>query len=106
MDIKLAATTGAPTPWAAHAAFLHSSRPKVCQVKLVVDESAADADLIDVALFLQQHGPEIPLVLQPRTVAGRPAVGGNRLLAMQAVAARVHLQTLVIPQVHPLLAMR
>ena len=106
MDIKLAATTGAPTPWEAHAAFLSAARPKICQTKLVVDACATDADLVDVARFVQRHGPEIPLVLQPRTVAGRPAVGGGRLLAMQAIAAREHLETLVIPQVHPLLFVR
>lgn len=106
MDIKLAATTGAPTPWDAHAAFLEVARPKTCQIKLVVDEQTPDADLADGARFVQRHGPEIPLVLQPRTVAGRPAVEGRRLLAMQALAAREHLETLVIPQLHPLLAIR
>jgi len=106
MDIKLAASTGVPTPWDAHGDFLRAARPKICQVKLVVDAHATDADLGDVARFVQRHGPEIPLVLQPRTVAGRPAVDGGRLLAMQAIAARVHLETLVIPQLHPVLSLR
>jgi organic radical activating enzyme len=106
MDIKLAATTGAPTPWEAHAAFLGLARPKLCQIKLVVDEHATDADLVEVARFVERHGPELPLVLQPRTVADRPAVGGRRLLAMQAIAGREHPETLVIPQLHPFLSVR
>jgi hypothetical protein len=53
---------------------------------------------------VQRHAPEVPLILQPRTVAGRPAVTGRQLLALQAAAARHHLNTLVIPQLHPLLA--
>jgi len=104
MDIKLAATTGVPTPWDVHGDFLRAARTQICQVKLVVDAHVSDADLVAVALFLQRHGPEIPLVLQPRTVTGRPAVDGRRLLAMQAIAAREHLQTLVIPQLHPFLS--
>jgi organic radical activating enzyme len=106
MDIKLAATAGAPTPWETHASFLHAGRPKICQVKLVVDQQTPDADLVEAARFVQKHGPGIPLVLQPRTVAGQPAVGGRRLLAMQAIAAGEHPDTLVIPQLHPFLSVR
>ena len=106
MDIKLAATTGEPTPWELHTAFLHTARARICQVKLVIDECTTDADLLEVAGFVQRHGAEIPLILQPRTVARRPAVNGDRLLAMQAIAAGEHLATLVIPQLHPLLAVR
>jgi organic radical activating enzyme len=106
MDIKLAATTGAPTPWDAHSAFLQTARPQICQVKLVIDEHTTDADLVKVARFVHRYGADIPLILQPRTVARRPVLDGSRLLAMHATAAGEHLATLVIPQLHPLLAVR
>jgi organic radical activating enzyme len=104
MDIKLAGVTGEPTPWAAHAAFLAVAGAKTCQVKLVFDADTGIDEIRQVAAFAQQHAPHVPLVLQPRTVAGRPTVTGRHLLALQAAAANEHRQTLVIPQVHPLLA--
>jgi len=104
MDLKLAQLTGEPTPWAAHAAFLQVAGLKTLQIKVVIDATVSAAELIDAAAFVQRHAPDVPLILQPRTVAGRPAVTGLQLLSLQAAAARNHLNTLVIPQLHPLLA--
>jgi organic radical activating enzyme len=104
MDIKLAQVTGEPTPWPAHADFLAAGRTRICQVKLVIDAATGAAAVLEAATFLQSHAPEIPLVLQPRTVAGCPSVFGRQLLALQAAAARIHPLTLAIPQMHPLLA--
>jgi 7-carboxy-7-deazaguanine synthase len=104
MDIKLAGVTGEPTPWDAHAAFLAVAGGKTCQVKLVFDADTSLDELRQVAAFAQRHAPQVPLVLQPRTVAGRPTVSGRHLLTLQSAAAREHHHTLVIPQVHPLLA--
>lgn len=106
MDIKLASTSGETTPWETHADFLSVACERVCQVKVVVDECSTADELVDAARLVECCGPDIPLVLQPRTVAGRPALTGNRLLALQAVAAGEHRATLVIPQLHPLLAIR
>ncbi len=106
MDIKLAQATGAPTPWEAHAAFLQTAGNKTCQIKVVIDASTSAAHLDKVAAFVEEHGPQVPLVLQPRTVDGRPAVTGRQLLDLQAAAARTHRNTVVIPQTHPLLAVR
>lgn len=104
MDIKLAGVTGEPTPWAAHAAFLAVAGAKTCQVKLVFAADTGIDEIRQVAAFAHRHAPQAPLVLQPRTVAGRPSVSGHRLLTLQAAAASEHRHTLVIPQVHPLLA--
>lgn len=106
LDIKLASISGAPTPWTAHAAFLSVARTKACQAKVVVDEQTLEEELITAARLVRRHAPEIPLVLQPRTVAGRPSLTGRQLLSMQAFVAREHLATLVIPQMHPLLDIR
>ena len=104
MDLKLAQVTAEPTPWAAHAAFLQVAGSKTLQVKVVIDATTSDADLVEAAAFVQRHASAVPLILQPRTVAGRPAVTGRQLLSLQATAAREHPHTLVIPQLHPMLA--
>lgn len=106
MDIKLAGSSGSLTPWDDHAAFLAAGRPKICQVKAVIDAQTPETELIDAARFMHRSAPEIPLVLQPRTIAGRPSLSGRQLLSLQALAAREHGATLVIPQMHPLLAIR
>jgi organic radical activating enzyme len=106
MDIKHFSTTGAPTPWEAHRDFLQMSGPRLCQVKLVIDAQTTREDLLEVARFIERHAPGAPLVLQPRTVAGRPSLVGRQLLRFQALAAGEHPATLVIPQLHPLLALR
>lgn len=106
MDIKLAGSSGFSTPWKAHAAFLAIGRSKICQVKVVIDPQTPETEMIDVARFMHRSAPEIPLVLQPRTIAGRPSLSGRQLLSLQALAAREHGATLVIPQMHPLLAIR
>lgn len=106
MDIKLAGVVGFPTPWNAHEAFLAVGRPKICQVKAVVDSHTSDAELIEAARFVHRHAPEIPLILQPKTIAGRPSLSGQQLLSLQALASREHSATLVIPQMHPFLAIR
>lgn len=106
MDIKLAATTGSPTPWDAHAAFLKTSAEKTCQVKVVIDADTPESDIVETARFVQCHAPRTPLILQPRTVGRQPTLTGRRLLTLQEIAAREHSTTLIIPQVHPLLAIR
>ena len=104
MDLKLAQVTGEPTPWVAHAAFLRVAGSKNLQVKVVIDAAASEAELVEAAAFVQRHAPDVPMILQPRTIAGRPAVTGRQLLALQATTAREHPNTLVIPQLHPMLA--
>lgn len=104
MDVKLASATGTPTPWTEHAAFLRASAGKLCQVKVVIDDATPAAELVEAAGLVRRCAPEQPLIIQPRTVAGRPVIAGERLLALQALAAREHRATLVIPQLHPLLS--
>lgn len=106
MDIKLAGISGFPTPWEAHAAFLAVGGPKICQIKAVLDLQTSETELIDIGRFVHRHAPETPLILQPKTVDGQPALSGRRLLSLQTLAAREHKATLVIPQIHPFLSVR
>ena len=101
MDIKGAAVTGVTTPWEEHAAFLALAGDRLCQVKLVVDAGTTDTELLAAARLVDQHAPETPLILQPRTLASGPALGGITLLGLQALAATAHRDVRIIPQVHP-----
>ena len=104
MDIKHASTTGEPTPWAAHREFIARGGAKICQIKLILDAAMSAEELQEVAGFVHRYAPATPFILQPRTLAGRPVLTGRPLLELHALAAAFHPQTLLIPQVHPLLA--
>ena len=101
MDIKGSAVTGAPTPWRDHADFLALAKERLCQVKLVVDESTTNAELLEAACLVNRHAPEVPFILQPRTLVTGPSLGGDVLLGLQEIAAQEHRDVRIIPQIHP-----
>ena len=103
MDIKGASTTGVKTPWAEHARFMALARERLCQVKLVVDGSTPDEEVVQAARLVRQHAAGAPFVLQPRTTAAGLVPDGRRLLMLQQIAAAEHDDVRVIPQVHPFL---
>ncbi|WP_082351177.1 7-carboxy-7-deazaguanine synthase QueE [Desulfuromonas soudanensis] len=100
MDLKLASLTGVPTPWEAHRDFLHLARRTNCCVKLVVGEEVSREELEEAAALVHEAGDDVLLILQPVTRDGRSGLRGADLLALQGLAARIHPQTLVIPQTH------
>lgn len=101
MDIKGSAVTGAQTPWVDHADFLALAKERLCQVKLVVDESTTNDELLEAACLVNRHAPDVPFILQPRTLATGPSLGGDVLLGLQEIAAAEHRDVRVIPQIHP-----
>jgi len=103
MDIKGFSTSGVSTPWAVHAQFMELAKEQLCQVKLVVDSTTSDAEVLQAAMLVSQHAPEKPFILQPRTMAAGLALGGRDLLRLQQVAAEKHHDVRVIPQIHPLM---
>jgi len=103
MDIKLPSVSGAPTPWQAHCNFLDLARRRSCLVKLVVSEETETREVVAAARMVRDIAPEVPLILQPVTRRGEVGITPSRILELQAQTARVHPQTLVIPQVHRLL---
>jgi len=103
VDLKLESATGTATPWDRHRAFLQLARRKACQVKCIVTRETEADEIVDAAGLLHELDVPAPLILQPVTVAGMPAVDGSRLLQLQYVATQVHADTRIIPQVHPLL---
>jgi len=103
LDLKLASTTGEPTPWREHREFLKLAGSLACQVKCVVGRETAADEVEAAASLLRELDSNDPLILQPVTVAGEPAIPGLRLLELQQAAGRIHPDVRVIPQVHPLL---
>jgi organic radical activating enzyme len=103
LDIKLASVTGQATPWAEHRACLELSSHIASQVKCVVDGETPLAEIEQAGNLLAEVAPDTPLILQPVTRNGRPAVSGRQLLAFQHAASRIHPHIRIIPQVHPLL---
>ena len=103
MDIKGSSTTGVTTPWAVHARFMELAKERLCQVKLVVDATTPDEEVLQAAALVRQQAPQTPLILQPRTLATGPALSGRALLRLQQIAAEKHHDVRVIPQIHPFL---
>ena len=101
MDIKGSAVTGTPTPWRDHADFLALAKDRLCQVKLVVDAATTEAELLEAARLVTRHAPDVPFILQPRTLATGPALGGEALLRFQTMTAAEHRDVRIIPQIHP-----
>ena len=103
MDIKGFSTTGVTTPWVAHAQFMKLAKERLCQVKLVVDSTTSDEEVLQAAMLVYQQAPETPFILQPRTLADGPALGGRALLRLQQIVAAKHHDVRIIPQIHPFL---
>jgi 7-carboxy-7-deazaguanine synthase len=100
MDIKLHSQTGLRTEWETHRQFLKIAHQTDCYVKLVVGEETPDLELQLAADLVSEVSKEIPIVLQPVTLAGQVAVSTKRLLQMQALIADIHANLRVIPQTH------
>lgn len=101
MDIKSSTVTGVPTPWSDHADFLAIAKERLCQVKLVVDDGTSEAELLESARLITRFAPDVPFILQPRTQAGGPVLGGKALLGLQLIASAEHRDVRIIPQIHP-----
>lgn len=100
MDIKGEAVTGFVTPWDLHAHFMSVGSEKLFQVKFVVDSSTLESEVMTTAKFVHRNAPNVPLVLQPRTVKANPALNGETVLRYQKLAAEQHCNVRVIPQIH------
>jgi organic radical activating enzyme len=100
MDLKLASVTGVVTPWEEHRRFLTLAVQRPCQVKLVVGAATSFDELLGAVRFVHEIAPQVPLVLQPQSIERRVSLAAHQLLQMQAVAAAIHADIRVIPQVH------
>ncbi len=109
-DFKLESVTGQKTPWDAHAETyaLLEATGKGLAIKAVVGADTPVGDVVEAARFCAEHGPSIPLILQPATPfgegPGRPTLG--HLYELHDAAGRVHPDVRVIPQVHTFMGLR
>ncbi len=100
MDIKLPSQSGSDLPRQAHRDFLRLARSRSCQVKVVVGEETPVEEIEVAAALVHESAAEVPLVLQPVTVAGSQGISARQLLDLQSAAARIHPTVRVIPQTH------
>ena len=100
MDFKLASVTGVTTPWEEHKRFLALTAQSPCQVKLVVGPQTSLDELCAAVRFIHNIAPDVPMILQPQTIARHVSLAAHQLLEMQAFAAAIHRDIRVIPQVH------
>ena len=100
MDVKLESTSGVPTPWEEHKAFMRCAGEKLCQVKAVIDDSTSGEELTCLAKMMNQHAMGVHLIVRPRPVQCQPALDSTRLLACQATLLDIYPLVRVIPQVH------
>ncbi len=101
MDIKGTSVAGVPTPWDSHADFITTANCRLCQIKLVVDASTPETEIREAARFSAKNAPDIPFILQPRTLETGPSIEGKNLLALQKLAGSEHPDVRVVPQIHP-----
>lgn len=106
MDIKLPSVTGQTTDWQAHADFLAIAAQTSCSVKVIVGEATTDEELLQAVLLVQDVSPSTPVILQPVTSNNKVAVSVSRLLRLQALAADINPEVLVIPQTHVFLGVK
>ncbi|OQY25339.1 MAG: hypothetical protein B6I37_01435 [Desulfobacteraceae bacterium 4572_35.2] len=104
MDFKLESQTGEPTPWNEHRQFLQLAAQVNCCVKIVVGAETPIEELQRAADIVADVARHVPVILQPRTIAGRCSVAGAQLIAWQGVLSGAGLDVRVIPQTHCYLA--
>jgi organic radical activating enzyme len=100
MDIKLPSVTGQVTDWQAHADFLAVAIQTQCSVKIIVGDRTTDDELIRAVHLVHDISATSLIVLQPVTRENKVAVSVRRLLALQALVAAIHPETIVVPQTH------
>ncbi len=100
MDIKLPSASGSPPLWESHRKFLENAVEKELFVKIIVAPDTPPEEIECASLLVRDVKPTIPLILQPVTRNGVPAVPSQLLLKFQEQAARILPDVRVIPQTH------
>ncbi|MEA3466109.1 MAG: 7-carboxy-7-deazaguanine synthase QueE [Thermodesulfobacteriota bacterium] len=104
MDFKLESQSGIVTPWQDHRRFLEIAAQVNCCVKLVVGEDTPNTELERVGEIVVSTASHVPVILQPRTIAGNCSVPGIKLLEWQGMLSAYGLDVRIIPQTHCYLA--
>jgi 7-carboxy-7-deazaguanine synthase len=101
MDIKLPSASGCPGLWEEHRQFLEIASKSRVYVKIVMDSSTEDWEIVRSCELIAEVDRDIPLILQPMTSPdGTISISSLRTLEFQEIAgARLH-EVRVIPQTH------
>ncbi len=105
-DIKIASSSGESVADETVLRFLALASRKECAVKVVVSARSTVEEILRCARLVAEAAPGSPLVLQPVSGARFSPPRGERLLALQRAALRVHPLVRVIPQLHRSLHVR
>lgn len=104
MDLKAPTAVGLDPEkvWGRHCDFLKIAARTMVYGKLVITCSTRQDEVERAAAVIREVDRSIPLILQPVTPFGsiRDRVAPQRLLALQALAARRLADVRVIPQMH------
>lgn len=107
MDMKLPSNTGERAFWGEHAEFIELASRREVYVKIPVDASTADEDVIRAAHLIRDAGRPIEVFLQPILDGeNRPTIDPGRLAAFHASIHAIVPAVRVLPQTHKLLGVR
>ncbi|HBA86493.1 MAG TPA: radical SAM protein [Geobacter sp.] len=100
MDIKLPSASGCAELWDRHHAFLEVAAMKDVFVKVVVDQSTENWEILRSCEMIASVDSSIALILQPMTLPnGSIAISALRTLELQELASALK-EVRVIPQTH------
>jgi len=105
MDVKLASTTGLPTPFETHRRFLAAAVCKRVYVKAVIADGTTDEEIEALGELICSQSRTIPLVLQPVAEGQMEPPKPGRLLRMQSLLLRRLADVRVIAQMHKILGL-
>lgn len=101
MDIKLPSTSGLTELWERHREFLKIAASKNVFVKAVISDETEDWEITRAAGVIASANRNIPLILQPVTLAGgRIGISPVKMLELQEIASSHLSEVRVIPQTH------
>ena len=105
MDMKLPSTAGCTEQlWDLHALFLQEAHGNTVSVKVVIDESTPDSEVLRVCDVIASVDAELPLFLQPLSMPdGRIGISAAHVFRLQELASSRLPDVRVIPQMHKML---
>jgi organic radical activating enzyme len=99
MDFKLESVSGFATMWDVHRTFLQAAGKKLLCAKLVVSDLSSVQEVGQAAMIMQESAATADLILQPATVAGQ-TVSAQHLFRLQEAAVKLYPYVRIIPQTH------
>lgn len=104
MDLKLPSNSGERAFWAVHEEFLVLAARRELYVKVLVDRGTSADEVERAAALVAATAPEVPVYLQPITLAGGGVDVDGATLALFHARVRAHVaRARILPQTHKML---